>query len=179
MSVTAIPGKPFINPTDATTGGTQIKGIFEDRIEFDDGRGTRHFGSGLESDAWTTIAAPAERPPALIIPVRDVAATTLQLLFSLLSTGSGIDSHGGNSVAVHGDPPAVALVIRPKDTTQDYFYGPRWKLHQDTEKRLVWSQGVAHFEGSVLMLCPQRSQDGTLQAFKKGTASAINTVYSL
>lgn len=179
MTAGPIPGKLYIDPTDATTGGTQVVGIAEDAMVFDDGRGVQHFGSGLESDAWTSIQGPAETPPKLVIPLRDISATTLQLLFSMLSTGTGIDSHGGNSVGIHGNLPSVALVIRPKDTTQDYFYGPRWKLHQDSVKRITWSRNVAHFDGSELALCPQRSLDGTKQAFKKGTASAINTAYGL
>lgn len=178
MAAHPVPGKLYIGPTNATTGGTQVTGVEGDQFSFDDGRGVRHFGGGLEADNWVTLAGAPERPAALEIPVRDVSSTTLQLLFSMLSTGTGLDSHGGNGTAPHGTPPSVALVIRPKDTTQDYFYGPAWRLHADSVKRLVWSRNVWHYEGSLLVLAPHRSSAGK-KAYMKGTASAINTYYGL
>ena len=179
MTAGPVPGTLHINPTAAAAGGTQVVGIDGDRMEFDDGAGVRHFGGGLEADNWVTLRRPGEKPPALSIPVRDVSATSLQLLFSLLSTGTGLDSHGGNSTAVHGVPPSVALVIRPKDTNQDYLYGPAWRLHQDSRALLVWARNEWHYSGSLLVLAPHRSTDGTKQAFKKATAAAINTAYGL
>lgn len=178
MAATPIPGKLYHTPTNATTGGTQVTGIEGDEFSFDDGRGVRHFGGGLEADNWVTLAGPPEKPAALIIPVRDVSSTTLQMLFSLLSTGTGLDSHVGNSTAPHGVPPSLALVIRPKDTTQDYFYGPAWRLHADSVKRLTWSRNVWHYDGSLLVLAPHRSSAGK-KAYMKGTATAINTYYGL
>lgn len=178
MAATPIPATLHINPTNATSGGTQITGIEEDRVVFDDGRGVLTFGGGLEADNWVTLAGPAVRPASLTLVVHNVTSTTLQLLFSLLSTGTGIDSHGGNGTAPYGVPPSVAIGLRPKDTTQDYFYGPAWRLHADSVKRLTWSRNVWHYDGSLLVLAPHRSSAGK-KAYMKGTATAINTYYGL
>lgn len=179
MAAHPTPGKVFYNPTSAAVAGTQIYGIADDRVEFDDGAGVQAFGTGLEADAWAIQRAPGERPAALYIPVRDVSSTTMQLLFSLLSTGSTMHSHGGNGVAVHGDPPSVALVVRPKDTTQNYLYGPRWKMHPLCERRLTWHRGVFRYADSLLVLAPLRSLDGTKKAFMEDTVANINTYYGL
>jgi hypothetical protein len=179
MSAHPVPGKVFITPTSAAVGGTQVTGIFEDRVEFDDGTKTEHYGTGLEADAWGTLRAPGDAPAALYIPLRDVSSVTMQLLLSLLSTGANMHSHGGGSTPIHGDPPGVALVIRPKDTTQNYLYGPRWKLHKLCEKRIVWSRKALRFEGNTLILAPHRSLDSTKKAFMEDTPANINSHYGL
>lgn len=179
MSAHPVPGYVYTAPTSAAVGGTLVNGLVEDRIEWEDGRGVRAFGSGLEADAWSMVPVQGEKPPALILPVRDVAAATLQLLFSHLSTGTTMHSHGGQGVPPFGDLPGVALVVRPKDTSQLYLYGPRWKMHPDCVKRLTWHRNVARFDGSLLVLCPQRSLDGSKKAFMFDSVSNINTYYGL
>lgn len=179
MPASPLPGKLYIDPTSAGAGGTLVTGIADDRIEWDDGIATRHFGAGLEADNWTTLRAPSDAPPRLIIPVRDVSSATLQLLFSLVSTGTGMHSHGGNSTPIHGDPPGVALVIRPKSASASLLYGPRWKLHAESEKRIVWSRTSMRYEGSLLVLAPQRSLDHTKRAFMEDTAENIDSYYEL
>lgn len=178
MSAHPRPGKLYIDPTSANVGGTLLAGIFEDRIEFDDGRGVRHFGAGPEIDNWATLAAPATVPARLIIPLRDVSAATLQLLFALLSTGTAIHSHGGQSTAAHGNPPSVALALRPKDGGS-ILYGPRWKLHAESEKRVIWSRTVMRYEGSRLVLAPHRSLDHTKRAFMEDSAANIDSHYGM
>ena len=178
MAAHPVPGLVFINPTAAAAGGTQLRGIFDDQVEFEDGTEVEHHGGGLEADSWVTTRKQG-RPAVLLIPVRDVSSTTIQLLLGLLSTGTGADSNGGTGIGVHGVPPAVSLAIRPRDTGQDYFYSPRMVLHERSVKRIVWSRTVPKYDGSVLALCPERSLDGTKQAYKLGTAAAINTTYGL
>lgn len=179
MTAGPLPATLWISPTQANVGGTQVRGIFEDAITWDDGVGAAHFGGGLESDNWTTIRRPDATPPKLIIPIRNVNAQSLTLLFSLLSAGSNVVSHGSPSTAVHGNPPAVALALRPKDTTQLFLYGPRWTLHADSVKRLTWHRNRAHYDGAELALAPSRSLDHTLRAFMFDTAANIDTYYGL
>lgn len=171
------PGKLYLEPTSAAAGGTQIVGIFEDRIEWDDGIQTVHVGAGLAGDDWETLRAPSDSPPRLIIPVRDVSSTTLQLLFSLLGTGSSIRSDGAGTVGVHGVAPGWALALRPNDGSA-ILYGPRWKLHAESVKRIVWSRTAMRYEGAELILAPHRSLSGK-RAFMEDTAENIDAHYEL
>lgn len=181
MSAHPIPGKVFIDPTSAAVGGTQVVGIAEDAIEFDPRLKVEHDGSGLEADAWVTTRGRSDGPPVLSLPVRDVSSTTLKLLLSLLSTGVAVASHGGNATTVHGTPTAVALVIRPQETTtpQDYFYGGRWVLHEESIALLTWNRGEMRYAGSVLRLCPERSLDGSEKAYMLDSVANIDTHYGL
>jgi hypothetical protein len=178
MAAKPRPGKLYIDPTSAAVGGTLLAGILDDRIEFDDGRTVRHFGAGPEIDNWATLAAPAASPAKLIIPVRDVSAATMQLLLALLSTGTAIHSSGGQGTATHGMPPSVALALRPKDGSE-ILYGPRWTLHAESVKRLVWSRTAMRYEGSQLVLAPHRSLDHTKRAFMEDSAANIDAHYGL
>lgn len=177
MAASPLPGKLYLEPTTAGAGGTQIVGISEDRIEWEDGIETRHVGAGLDSDDWETLRAPSEMPPRLIIPVRDVSSVTLQLLFSLLSTGTGMKSHGANTVGIHGVAPGWALALRA-NVGNEILYSPRWKLHAESVKRIVWSRSAMRYEGSELMLAPHRSLDGK-RAFMLDTAANIDAYYEL
>jgi hypothetical protein len=172
-----VPVTVHVNPSSATAGGTQVVGIANDEVAFEELANVRHLGGGLESDNWVTVRSTAEAPAKLIIPVRDVSALTLQLLLALLGTGSNVHSHGGNSTAIHGDAPGVALGLRPKDTGQKYLYGPNWKLHRDSRARIVWSRNRMLYDGSELILAPHRSTDGTKKAYMHDSAAAINAHY--
>lgn len=179
MAAGPIPGRVFLAPTSAAVGGTQVRGLFEDSIGFDDGTLTEHYGAGLESDNWTTVRTPSTTPPKLILPIRDQTTQGFQLLLSLLSDGASVHSSGGVSTAVHGTPPSVILAVRPKDTTQKYLYGPRWYMHRDTVKRITWHRNLFHFDGASLELAPSRSLDHTLRAFMLDTPANIDAHYSL
>lgn len=179
MAVKPLRGELYLTPTSAAVGGTRIQGIVEDRIEWEDGAGTAHFGGGLEADNWITIRRPNAQPARLTIPLRDVASTTLQLLFAMLSTGTGFDTHGGNGTAIHGLAPTAALVVRPVTSGELFLYGPRWALHAESLARLTWSRKVARYDGSTLILAPQRSLDGTKKAAMFATAANINSHYGL
>jgi hypothetical protein len=180
MAVFALAGKVYLAPTQVDgASGTLLTGILEDRIEFDDGSDVEVHGSGLEADAWTTVRVP-RRPPALYLPLHNVDANTYKLLMMLASTGTGLDSSGGNSVGLYGMPPSYSLVIRPLATAYDnYWYSPRVTLHPESVKKLVWARNTKRFEGSNLILLTKRSLDGTKQAWKEGTYAALNTAYSL
>lgn len=180
MSVYALAGQVYAAPTQIDgVSGTPLQGILEDEIIFEDGMNVEMHGSGLEADAWTSIAVPGG-PPKLYLPLQDVAAVTNQIMWMLRSTGTGLDSSGGNGVGLYGTPPSVALVIRPRAVALDsYWYSPRLTLHPDSIKRVVWSRNSRRFEGSALVLFPKRSLDGTKQAWKQGTYAALNTAYGL
>lgn len=173
-----IPGVAYLAPTNATTGGTQLVGIDGRRIEFDDGAEIRAFGSGLEDDAWCAVRVKG-RPPALRLALQDVSATARKLLYSILSSGgSSLNSDGGNVPLFHGGG-AYALVIRPDDTSQLYFYAPRLVLHPESRAKMVWSNTGGHFAGSELILLPERSLDGTKRAWMLDTAANLNSHYGL
>lgn len=181
MAAYALAGKVYLAPTQVDgASGTLLAGILEDEIVFEDGLSDEAYGSGLEADAWTSVVVPGQRPK-LYLPLQDVAAVTNQLLWMLRSTGTGIDSAGGNGVGISGSPPAYAMVIRPRETAYDsYWYFPRVSIHaQESIVRVKWSRNGKRFDGSALVLYPRRSADGTKQAWKQGTYSALNTAYGL
>lgn len=178
MAVHAIPGILVLDPTDATTGGTNIVGIDDDGIEFDDGREFRVVGSGFQRDAFDILPTRG-RAPVLRLPLRDQGSTSMQLLFDYLSIGTAIHSDGGQASPNYVSTAVGALLIRPVDTTQLYFYGPRWVLHPENEGRIVWHRNRLHFDGSVLALTPRRSINGTLRAWSRDTAANINSYYGL
>lgn len=181
MAVKSIAGLPYLSPTQADgASGTLLAGILEDQVEFEDGLTDRAFGSGLEADAWTSVATPGRRP-AIYLPVQDVSAETNKLLWMLRSTGTGIDSAGGNGVGLHASPPGYSLVIRPRSSGETtYWYFPRVSI--DAERSVVrvsWSRNGRRFNGSALVLYPRRSLDGSKKAWMEGTYTAINTYYGL
>lgn len=178
MAAHPVPGKLYINPTNATTGGTQLVGIAGDRTVFDDGGEVKAYGSGLEPDAWAVIRTPG-RPPKLELALGDVSSTGRQMILALWGTGSDAVSAGGSGTSVHAAPPAVSLVIRPRDTTQLYWYSPRVVLHPDHVAKLLWSRGEFVWQDALLALLPRRSADGTKRAWMLGTAANINSHYGL
>lgn len=180
MAVRPIPGIPYLNPTQIDgSSGTPLEGILNDEIIFEDGRREEAHGSGLEDDAWTSMVLPGERPK-LFLPLQNVEAATHQLLFATRSTGTGLDSDGGNGVPNYGVPTGPALVIRPRAAAEtSFWYSPRVVWHGESIARLAWSRNGRRFEGAVLVLFPRRSLDGTKQAWKEGTSSALNTAYGL
>jgi len=181
MAVYAITGRVYLAPTQVDgASGTLLTGILDDEIFFEDGLTDQPFGTGLEPDAWTSVVMPGQRP-RLVLPLQDVAAVTNQLLWMLRSTGTGIASAGGNNVGIAGSPPAYALVIRPRSSgVDDYFYAPRLSINaQESIVRVKWSRLGARFDGSALVLYPRRSADGTKDAWRTGTYSALNTYYGL
>jgi hypothetical protein len=178
MTATAIPGKVYISPTDATSGGTQLVGIAEDAITFDDGVEVKVYGAGLEPDNWASIRVPG-RPPKLLLSLGDVSDTARKLFFAAWGTGSNAVSAGGSGISVHAAPPAVSLVIRPRDTSQLYFYSPRVVLHPDHVAKLLWSRTETHWRDAVLTLLPMRSSDNSKRAWMLDTAANINTHYGL
>lgn len=181
MAVKSLAGLVYVAPTQVDgASGTLLTGILDDQIMFDDGRTDEAHGSGLEDDAWTSIVLPGTRPK-LYLPLQNVDATTYKLLFGTRSTGTGLDSHGGNSTPNYATPPAYALVIRPRAPSADdiYWYSPRVVWHADSVVRLVWSRNNKRHEGASLVLYPRRSVDGSKQAWKEGTYAALNTYYGL
>lgn len=181
MAAYALAGKAYLAPTQVDgVSGTLLAGILEDEMYFEDGMTDQAFGTGLEPDAWTSVAMPGTRP-RLVLPLQDVVAATNQLLWMLRSTGTGLASAGGNNVGIAGSPPAYSLVIRPRNTGNDeYFYAPRLSINaQESIVRIKWSRLGARFEGSALVLYPRRSADGTKDAWRAGTYSALNTYYGL
>ena len=178
MAAHPVPGKLYINPTNATTGGTQLVGIAGDRTVFDDGGEVRAYGTGLEPDAWTVVRAPG-RPPKLTLALGDVSSVARQMILALWGTGANAVSAGGNGTSVFAAPPAVALVIRPTDTSQLYWYSPRVVLHPEHVARLLWSRTDAVWQDAMLALLPRRSADGTKRAWMLDTAANINTHYGL
>ncbi len=180
MAVRPLPGLVYLNPTQIDgASGTPLTGLLNDEIIFEDGRREEAHGSGFEDDAWTSIVLPGERPK-LYLPLQGVDASTYQLLFATRSSGTGLDSDAGNGVPNYGVPTGPALVIRPRAPGEDSFwYSPRVVWHGDSVARLVWSRNGRRFEGTVLVLYPRRSLDGSKQAWKEGTYAALNTAYGL
>lgn len=176
MAAHALPGKLYIGPTNATTGGTQLVGIAEDQTTFEDGVQVQAWGADLAPDAWSVLRLPG-LPPALRIGLQDVSTTGRQLILSALGTGSNAVSSGGNGTAIGAEPPSVALVIRPRDTGQLYFYAPAMRVHPDHIARLTWSREAPFFDAVVLLPC--RPSGGTTRAWMLDTAANINTHYGL
>lgn len=176
MAAHAIPGKVYITPTNATTGGTQLVGLADDRITFEDGVQVAAWGADLQPDAWDVVRLPG-KPPALRLGLQDVSATGRQVILAALGTGSNAVSAGGNGTAIGASPPSVALVVRPRDTSQLYLYGPAWRLHPLHEGRLVLARDLPFFDSLVLLPC--RSADGTKRAWMLDTAANINSHYGL
>jgi hypothetical protein len=171
-------GVPYLAPTNATTGGTQLVGITDRRVEFDDGARVRTIANDIRADAFVTLRAPGV-PPALIIPLGDVSATARKLLYSLLTSGgSSLQSHAGNVYPLNLAQ-GYSLVIRPDDTNQLYWYSGRVTMHEQSKARMVWAPTGGHFDGSELVLMPERSLDGTKRAWMHDTAANINTHYGL
>ena len=173
-----IPGIAYLAPTNATTGGTQLVGIDGRRIEFDDGERTREIANHITADSFITIRAPGVSP-MLRLALQDVSATARKLLYSLLTSGgSSLQSHAGNNY-VFNPATAYALVIRPDDTSQLYWYSSRLTMHAESRAKMIWSNTGGHFAGSELILLPERSLDGTKRAWMLDTAANINTHYGL
>lgn len=163
MSAQPKAGKIFIDPTSALVGGTALTGILEERVEFEANRNTQAYGGGLEADNWVLVNAPGDKPPALIIPVRDSDGPGMQHLLGILNQ------------AEHADPATVAIVIRNRAGDAAYLYGPRWARHPDCTARIVWARDRLHLDGAELMLAPQR--DGEKRAYMLDDAEAINEHY--
>lgn len=181
MAVRPLSCLVYLNPSQIDgASGTPLEGIEGDEVYFEDGLRDVEHGSGLEADAWTSVVTPGTRP-MLVIPLRDVVAATNQIAWMLRSTGTGIDSAGGNGVGLFASPPAVALVIRPRVTAiDDYWYFPRLSVNATASQiRVTWARNTKRFEGMGLVLYPRRSADGTKQAWKQGTYAALNTAYGL
>ncbi len=171
-------GSPYLAPTNATTGGTQLVSINERKMVFDDGERVREICNDIKADAFVNLRAPGESP-RLIIPTQDVSATVRKLLYSLLTSGgSSLASRGGNIYPLNVAQ-GYSLVIRPDDTTQLYWYSGRVTLHKDSRAQMVWSPTGGHFAGAELVLMPERALSGATQAWMLDTAANINTHYGL
>jgi hypothetical protein len=116
----------------------------------------------------------------LRLPLRDVSDNARKLLYSLLTTaGTSLNSEGGTGKDMFNLSTPYAMVIRPVDTSLLYFYSPRLTLHADSRTVMTWSRATKVFEGSELILMPERSLDGTKRAWMLDTAAAINAYYGL
>ncbi len=181
MAGNPVPGAIYLNPTNATTGGTKLIAIERNRIEWEDGVKVRHVGTGVDPDAWETLRTPG-RPALLRIAMRDESATARKLVHSALSTsGSSLNSDpaAGSGTYMFQPMPGNALGFRPDDTSELYLYTPRAAIAEDAEIRRLASRIFTTYHESDLILALQRSLDGSKQAFKWDTAAAINSYYGL
>lgn len=181
MPANPVPGALYLNPTNATTGGTKLMAVERNQIEWEDGARVRHIGTGVDPDAWETIRAPGETA-LLRIPMRDESATARKLLHSLLTTsGNALDSDpaAGGGTGMFRPAPNFALGFRPDDTTQLYFYAPRASMREDARLRRLASRVFTTYHESDLILALLRNLAGTKEALKFDTAANINTYFGL
>lgn len=181
MAGNPTPGALYLNPTNATTGGTKLVAIERNRIEWEDGVKVRHVGTGVDPDAWETLRVPGA-PALLRIAMRDESATARRLLHSALTaSGSALDSDpaAGTGTWMFQPMPNYALGFRPDDTSALYFYAPRVSVREDAAIRRMAARVFTTYHESDLILALLRRLDGAKEAFKFDTATNINTYYGL
>lgn len=181
-NVFATPGKLYLAPTNATTGGTLIGGIEEQSISLVVSSQTRLRRNGVGSASGFRVRHGRLDAPRLIVPLRQQDATALKILFSHLTTdGSTLRPVGGTAAKEFEKLPTFALGWRPNDTTQNYFYGPNWAVSDESAQLILHSEQAAELEGAALVLVatrPTDAQSGS-DAYMIDTAANINTAYGL
>ena len=176
------PGKLYLAPTNATTGGTLISGIDEQAVTLAVGTETRLRRTGVGADSGFRVRHGRLVAPRLVIPLRQQDATALKILFSHLTTsGTSFRPTGGTSTKEFAKLPTFAMVVRPDDTTQKYLYSPNWAVSDESTQAVLTNDSSPQLEGNVLVLVATRPTDAQASSpsYLWDTSANINTAYGL
>lgn len=178
--VYATPGKLYLTPTNATTGGTLLAGVEERNIRFVENIETRRRKTGVGASSGYRERRGRVGAAYLIIPFRGHDANTLKIAFSHLTTdGATIRPTGGTSTAPFAKMPTFALILRPDNTSEKYIYSPNWALTQLSELSFLSNDDLPVMDGVVAVLEANRPTNATGPAYLRDTAANINSAYGL
>lgn len=180
--VYSILGDLYLAPTTATVGGTKLPGLDPQRpIRLITPHGIRTERHGYERDAVQSYVEPADEPNQLVLPAAGHDANTLKLLFATITAdGATIQSAGGNALKAARLARETAAVVRPRDTSEMYWYMPRLQLFEDALP--LMNRGYPDFAGiddSLLVMLCARPLSSLQDAVFIGAPSDINSHYNL
>lgn len=130
----AVMGDVYLDPDSASSGGTLLRGLDPSRpirIIPPAGVKTEHFGGAL--DAVRSYRAQTG-PWTIIIPCVGQNANAIKMaLQSYTADGVTAQSSGTGTQALGAVAREFNVVIRPRDTTEDYWYFPRLQLFETAD----------------------------------------------
>jgi hypothetical protein len=176
MAVYGIAGQLYIGSITGASGssGTLIGNVEARTIDLNVPRRADFFRTGVGQDQVTSFHA-GTGLVTIALRGRDVAADTINLLWSDLATSGGLQ---GSGVASDGaESTKQAIIIRPLDNTERYLYIPNAAIVTQ-ETRLLYSPSQSPFDEQEVLLAPTRASDSTEPAWAYDTAANINTLYA-
>lgn len=183
----AISGRCFLTPTGARTGGDEVPGIFDemsDAITFYYPSAIEYARVGLGAKGGLESRAGHEQPALLLIPLKHDGVNSRDRLLKMIwahctTNGTAFQPTGTGATGAHGTPPSFAMIVRPTISTELHIYSPTWRLATGADQQTVFSQVIAQIGPNILPLIANRAHGATTRPWLWGSASAINTEYSL
>lgn len=179
--VYATPGSVYLTPTTVTgTTGTLLDGIEEKQISMAIDAELIRARNGVSANAGFRMRMGRIQACRLLLPWRRQDTNGLKMLLSQLTTdGSTMRPTGGTSTAEFAKLPVFAVIIRPRSTSEKYWYAPNCAISENTIQNIMHSEDLPQLGASVLELIPTRPSNATGPAWMWASAASIASAYSL
>lgn len=170
----AVMGDVYLDPDSASSGGTLLRGLDPSRpirIIPPAGVKTEHFGGAL--DAVRSYRANTGVWTVIIPCVGQNANAVKMALQSYTSDGVTAQSSGAGTQALGAVAREFNVVIRPRDTTEDYWFFPRLQLFETADIALNRSRvEFVQLDDTLLIMVAARPYS-SVPAVTIGSSSTI------
>lgn len=180
MAVNPVTGKCYLDPTDARTGGTLVRGVVDDvpdALTFFVPANVLVLRSGLGPLDGPTSHLMRWPDVLLLLPMKDDQVEAMELLYAHLTT-DGLHFNP-DTMKPGSKMPSFEMIVRPTSESRLHIYSPNWRTATAPEQQGVYSQALNQIEGNFLPLIANGAPATGKRPWMWDTAAAIDAHYEL